>query len=191
MKRKKGFMSMKIYRKVIEVQELPNLVLHGFGEPLLHPKLDKFIKLGKDKGFRVEFSTNGLLLDRKRMERLSDAGVDEVRISIRPFFDKVVKNIETFYDEFSDRLKILYIEYPEKRKPLPKGWDVTAYPPHNWAGQVNIPTYKQQSVCNPMKLRAVTVLWDGRVSNCCQDCEGEYILGTLDDKDLYPRRIPL
>lgn len=50
------------------------------GEPLLHPQIDDFIKIAKDKGLRVKLITNGTLISKMNIEIVSL--VDELAISI-------------------------------------------------------------------------------------------------------------
>ena len=61
------------------------LVLNGIGEPLLHPRLEEFIRLAKrymhEKSW-VGFQSNGLLLDAKCADTLIDAGLDRICFSI-------------------------------------------------------------------------------------------------------------
>ena len=188
MTRKKGNMSKKTFRKVLDKQELNFIEMHNFGEPLIHPRIFDFIKMAKDVGFKTEFSTNGLLLDAKTFDNLYHAGLDLLWVSIRPFFGKVRKTLIKHYDEYSKKMKItiLYVEFKNKIKTLPRSWDVTYIEPHSWSGYVVIPFVKRNISCFNLSNQAVTVLWDGRVSNCCHDYDGKYIIGTIDDDNLKP-----
>lgn len=61
------------------------LILNGIGEPLLHPDLNKFIRMAKKKmppGSWVGFQTNGLLIDDKIARDLINAGLDKICLSI-------------------------------------------------------------------------------------------------------------
>jgi radical SAM protein with 4Fe4S-binding SPASM domain len=57
-------------------------VLHGWGEPLLHPDLVWMVEICKDNGCMVSFHTNGLLLTDETSQELIDAGLDALTISI-------------------------------------------------------------------------------------------------------------
>lgn len=61
------------------------LILNGVGEPLLHPKLEDFIRLAKkhmpSEGW-IGFQSNGLLLDESRAFSLLEAGLDRICLSI-------------------------------------------------------------------------------------------------------------
>lgn len=70
------------------IPAFPNLqvlVLSGIGEPLLHPHLDDFIRIAKKQmppGSWVGFQSNGFMVDEQRAERLIEAGLDRVCLSI-------------------------------------------------------------------------------------------------------------
>lgn len=58
----------------------------GEGEPLVHPQIFEMLTHAKkDSGVAVTLTTNGMLLNEKRMERLLDTGIDVVDISIDAF----------------------------------------------------------------------------------------------------------
>ena len=65
-----------------QVQDLRRVVLHGIGEPLLHPELPRIIEHCKRRGAYVLFNSNGLLLRGTRAEAIARSGLDELRISI-------------------------------------------------------------------------------------------------------------
>ena len=52
------------------------------GEPLLHPELDSVIRRMRDRGMLAGMITNGYLLMPDRIQRLNDAGLDHLQISI-------------------------------------------------------------------------------------------------------------
>lgn len=75
---------------------LEALVLNGVGEPLLHPRLDDFIGLAKekmDKSAWIGFQSNGLLIDKERAMSLVRAGVDRVCISVDAVSPAIFTNI--------------------------------------------------------------------------------------------------
>src|ERR1700676_3089886 len=52
------------------------------GEPLLHPDLDEVIRHIRRRGMIAGMITNGFFLNRERIERLNDAGLEHLQISI-------------------------------------------------------------------------------------------------------------
>ena len=58
-----------------------NLYFHVMGEPLLHPELDKFLKIAKAYGYKVSITTNGTLL--KKAEPILFENADAIhRVSV-------------------------------------------------------------------------------------------------------------
>jgi len=194
MTREKGFMSMDIFNKILEKQELDFIELHNFGEPLMDPQIFKFIRMAKKAGFKTRLSTNGLLLNRDVLSKLADAGLDLMWVSIRHYFDQVKKTLDVLYSEYSKKIEIIiyYVELPNRMRDLPKQWKVTRLIPHTWSKQIEgVPFTMRNESCFNLREKAVTVLWDGKVSNCCHDFDGKYILGTIDEEGLEPKVVEL
>jgi len=194
MTREKGFMSVETFKKVLEKQELDFMELHNFGEPLVDPQIFKFIRMAKEAGFKTRLSTNGLLLNRDVLSKLADAGLDLMWVSIRHYFDQVKKTLDELYLEYSKKIEIIiyYVELPKRMRNLPKQWKVTRLIPHTWSKQIEgVPFTMRNDSCFNLREKAVTVLWDGRVSNCCHDFDGKYIIGTIDDEGLEPKAVEL
>jgi len=60
---------------------LSSLTFSG-GEPLLHPDLDQLIRRVRERGMLAGLLTNGFLLNEHRIQRLNEAGLDYLQISI-------------------------------------------------------------------------------------------------------------
>lgn len=87
--------------------------LHGFGEPLLNPRVADMAKALKESGCcrEVRTTTNGSLLDAAMSKSLIASGIDIVQVSVealssesyqelcgvRMDFGEIVRNIETFH----------------------------------------------------------------------------------------------
>ena len=61
------------------------LYFHLMGEPLCHPRLERFLALAGDAGFRVILTTNGTLLRRQQEVLLSAPGLHKLNISLHAF----------------------------------------------------------------------------------------------------------
>lgn len=61
------------------------LYFHLMGEPLLHPQLEKFLKLAGDAGFRVILTTNGTLLKKQTDTLLNAPALHKMNISLHAF----------------------------------------------------------------------------------------------------------
>ena len=61
------------------------LYFHLMGEPLLHPKLERFLALAGDTGFKVILTTNGTLLPKQQEILLNAPALHKVNISLHAF----------------------------------------------------------------------------------------------------------
>jgi radical SAM protein with 4Fe4S-binding SPASM domain len=81
--RKEGALSFEDYLAVVDaLPQLERVTLQGLGEPLLSPHLEAMIEHALARGARVGFNSNGVLLDRERAERLVDAGLSWLHVSL-------------------------------------------------------------------------------------------------------------
>ncbi len=101
----------KYCRLVDQLAGVRTLSMLGIGEPLLHPRFPDMVKYAASKkfGWHISTTSNGMLLDEKMSDRLRDAGLMEMRISIDGAdkglvefmrkgadFDRIVRNFRTF-----------------------------------------------------------------------------------------------
>lgn len=76
-------LTLERMREVLDqLPGLDRLVLHGVGEPLLNRELPEMIADGARRGAHVVFNTNGVLLDRRRGDAITAAGLAELRVSL-------------------------------------------------------------------------------------------------------------
>lgn len=61
------------------------LYFHLMGEPLCHPKLERFLSLAGASGFKVILTTNGTLLEKQRDILLNAPALHKVNISLHAF----------------------------------------------------------------------------------------------------------
>ena len=61
------------------------LYFHLMGEPLLHPRLESFLAMAHEAGFRVILTTNGTLLAKQQEMLLASPGLHKVNISLHAF----------------------------------------------------------------------------------------------------------
>ncbi len=126
MKRPKGYMSMETYGTVLDNAKEIGIKMVGLyttGESFLHYHIFDFIKLAKEKGFGyVYITTNGVLLDKGKIGRIFESGLDSIKFSIdstskevyeklRPGgnFDLLYKNIKMLREERDERKSKLKI----------------------------------------------------------------------------------
>lgn len=82
-----GYMQMSLFQKAVDEIGLygtNRLTLHLLGEPLLHPQQFEMVAYAKTKPKirRVEFSTNGGLLNEKNIQRVLGSGLDMINVAM-------------------------------------------------------------------------------------------------------------
>ena len=111
--RPKGFMEWDLYTSIIdEIAPFAEaVVLHSWGEPLLHKRIMDMIAYAKERDLWVETSTNATQLTEEVARQLLDAGLDRIYLSmdgltketyekvrVKGNFEEVLGNIERFLD---------------------------------------------------------------------------------------------
>ena len=157
-----GVMDLELYRRSIdEVSALGarQIVLTGFGEPLMDRTLEEKVAYAKGRGLRTYIISNISLLTRKRAVRLIEAGLDELRCSFLGMrsetydlvmaglkFDVSMRNTLALLEERerlnskTPKLQISYIVLPENEADTdtfrkfwePKADAIEIWKPHNW-----------------------------------------------------------
>jgi radical SAM protein with 4Fe4S-binding SPASM domain len=81
------FMSIETFRKILD-QIKPHtdyIYFHVKGEPLLHPKLDDFLDLSYEKGFKVNITTNGTLISEVQEKIMLKPSLRQINFSLHSF----------------------------------------------------------------------------------------------------------
>ncbi len=86
MKRKVGFLEPDLFRNIAAqgvAAGARSCHFAVFGEPLLHPRIDELVRIGKEAGLGwVWISSNGSFLTREKVEKLAAAGLDELHVCV-------------------------------------------------------------------------------------------------------------
>jgi MoaA/NifB/PqqE/SkfB family radical SAM enzyme len=116
-------MELTLFEKLIN--DIPDSVKRiffgGIGEPLFHPDIIYMIKRAKETGRNVELITNGTLLDGFMSDKIIEAGLDMIWVSLDSVEEKTCKNIH-FESEFNGVMGNIQIF--NKKRMLPY-WDYT------------------------------------------------------------------
>lgn len=103
-------MPMGLFNRLIPFINNTELIyLQGWGEPLLNPRLFEMIRICKEKGKKVGFTTNGMLLTEEIAAKIIDLGLDMLgislagatqkthnRIRMSADFDTIIRNLKQF-----------------------------------------------------------------------------------------------
>lgn len=58
---------------------------HVKGEPLLHPKIDQLLDISHEKGFKVNITSNGTLIEKNRNKLLGKPALRQINFSLHSF----------------------------------------------------------------------------------------------------------
>lgn len=91
-----------------------HLYFHVKGEPLLHPELDLFLDICYEKGFKVNITTNGTLINREKHKLMLKPALRQINFSLHSFDGNIfdgkevyINNILTFIKEIRERQNII------------------------------------------------------------------------------------
>ena len=112
-KREKQFISVEDFsRRLDQIKPYTDYIyLHVKGEPLLHPEIDQLLDLSYEKGFKVNITTNGTLIDKNKEKLLNKPGLRQMNLSLHSFDgnigskdkDGYVKSILSFAKEVTNK----------------------------------------------------------------------------------------
>lgn len=176
---------------------------HRQGEPLLHPNLLKYVRWVSLAGVgKPLISTNGLLLTIPILEKLLEAGLKNLQITLNSA--ESVKRFKEVSDYFiANKISEEQVYFCGNYLDLFNWSDlftqlamraenikyVRRVRSHLWAGYVGNKTYSPEIVarrkanCDFINQDVASICWDGTVLACCFDSEGVNILGNIKD---YP-----
>ncbi|SFD84256.1 radical SAM additional 4Fe4S-binding SPASM domain-containing protein [Paenibacillus catalpae] len=85
--RAKGFISIEDFTERLEqIKPFTDYIyFHLKGEPLLHPKIDELLDISHEKGFKVNITTNGTLLQKNKHKLLSKPAIRQMNFSLHSF----------------------------------------------------------------------------------------------------------
>ncbi|MDJ0973621.1 MAG: radical SAM protein [Planctomycetota bacterium] len=205
MLRPRGFMDPDAFEAALRgAGPLEFVLLFQWGESLLHPQFAELAQRARAHGARTLVTTNGTLLDRRRVDALLDAGLDRVTVSV----DGDAETHEAIRGVPLQRtLKGLELLVEERdRRAVPTAIDVSMVisPETESAAEQFRETYEEQvdrvqqiplltkgtrrTRCREPWRSGPVVLQDGRVTVCCVDHDGALSIGHVGDapvRDLW------
>lgn len=211
MDRKIEFMDFNLFKMII--QDLNNInpynggiqiQLHHFGDSILHPDLEKFLKYCKAYKIVTMISSNGTLLTKEKREAIIDnlavlwISFDSInketyeKMRKGASFEKTISNITNLMIEKGDRRPdvILSSLIDDNKEEYEAFWkergvkNILFKNYHSWRNEPDVKEFTgiQKVITNDPCMYLSTsfcVLVDGRVVPCCMDYNGEMILGDL------------
>jgi pyruvate-formate lyase-activating enzyme len=123
--RPKGYMDMGLFRRIVDetAPSAPAIVLHSWGEPMMHPELFDMVAYARSKDMWVETSTNITLLTEERIRKVLASGMSQLylamdgvtkatyeRVRVGANYEKVLRNVERLLElkrETGSRLRVV------------------------------------------------------------------------------------
>ncbi len=159
--RERGYMTPETWARTLSVMRNTEVLLHHFGESLLHKQLDTLLLMGRAAGKRIGISSNGKGLTQARLDHLTACGLAWLRLHTDPFNVRARDFTAPRGLELSEHRLLVKSDAPKKELQSFAGHlDVTASGP-GAAG------------CSYLADGWRVVLWDGQLALCCNDVEGD------------------
>jgi len=104
-----GYLDPNEFRR-LPIGSFKEVCLHGWGEPLLHPKIFELVRYVKELGVKASLGTNGFLV-KDRLEEILNSGLDEISFGIYTLKgrEKAVEGVEAILECREDKPKV-YID---------------------------------------------------------------------------------
>lgn len=178
------------------------LYFHVLGEPLIHPLINDFINIAKEKGFFVNITTNGYLIDKIK----DNKNIRQLNLSLHSFSNIYKKSLEEYMNDIfrvADKLKeYTYINYrlwvgenKDIIKILESKYNVEIKESMKLENNVFIdidesfiwPDLENELDQDGKCFGLIThfgILSDGTIIPCCLDSKGDISLGNVFKDDL-------
>lgn len=176
MQRPKGHMTVDILEKCINHAKnrgKERLMVHHFGEPLLHPELEERFKQLKQANLFIQFSTNGTLLQKHLPMMISLDTRMDITLSVHQWTSQPVLAYWNALDSFQKQVQNTKIH-------IQRAYNVNMqrYFFCSWVnGRVRDWDFVNE--CYFLRENSAVVLWNGDLVSCCVDCHGESIFSNI------------
>ena len=213
MTRPKGFMSLDLFRRIVDEctnHHIKEMHLQGFGEPFLDKDIFDRIRYAKERNIGSTFLvTNGSLLTEDTCEKIVQSGLDRVKVSFYGTdeteyeavhmgikYEKVKRNIQQLLlikKRLKSRTPKVTLKYIGHLHLFPRfvfqWWPKTRVSfarVHNYCygRKYNKISDHQDRKCDMIWNPIFQILWDGRVVPCCYDFDARLILGDLNQQSI-------
>lgn len=207
-KRKKEYMNIKNFEHILDkIKNYTDYVyFHVKGEPLIHPYINDFIELASSKGFQINITTNGTLIENLKTKKIrqinysmqSTNDIERIReivrklrqfikntdiyLSLRLWSDESKNNTllqEMLLDEFENLKSLNDIV---DKKAIDYNIFLSIEEEFIWPDEP-CENGSREGYCHALKDH-IAILVDGTVVPCCLDHKGIINLGNIYDSNL-------
>lgn len=178
MERPKGYMTAEVLDRCIELhieKGRRRMVLHHFGEPLLHPAFEDRLQRIASAGLAIQLSSNALLLEKMWPVILKIPARIRIMISVHQWVAKGEEKYMHDIGTWKDRARGTNVEIMDAYN-FKEGHFVF----HAWGdGQKK---EWDTSKCPFIEQNFGVILWNGDIASCCVDHEGYTVRGNIMDE---------
>lgn len=194
MTRPKGMMNLQLFDRIIsECGPVESIQFSQWGEPLLNPYTCDMIHLARKKRIKTLLTTNGTLLNERICFALLDAGLNRITFSVDGLGDTYSKI--RGYDYSNLKRKIMDFRKIRDKYNYPTKMDVSMVVCEETVKEIErfkkefegvmdriqfIPIFtigERKVKCRELWRGSLTIYWDGLITVCCVDYNGELVVG--------------
>ena len=113
-----GYMDLSLVKKIFDEISEKKLVsqvhLHLMGEPTLHPKLNDILNYARDKNFKINLTTNGSTLVKKKISKLLESISGSITASLMTPTEETYKirgDVGLSWNRYIDNFRLLVREH--------------------------------------------------------------------------------
>jgi MoaA/NifB/PqqE/SkfB family radical SAM enzyme len=194
MRRPQGLLDYALFEKIVEENpQLEFVLLFQWGEPFLHPRVLDMVRACSKRGIRTMLTSNGTLLRPALRREILESGLTRLTFSV----DGVGETHTRVRGYPYEKLRQTILEFKAERDAAGRGPaidvsmvvfrdtepDLEAFR-REWDGIADrvqaIPMFvegKREVRCRELWRGSMVVLWDGRVTVCCADYDGDLVVG--------------
>lgn len=202
MTRERGFMSLGTAKEIAELIEgrQDYILLHFYGESLLHPDFIKFVEIFSEKGIKCAVYTNGKCLTDEMIEKISESKLYNLTITLNRF--EPYKQIEKLRKNWNGQIIVSVLNIPPLEKE--KGFYINSNEAVKWAKKVGVQiqglsyeypekidgklacSFKMKNGdCTLRCKNQYSITWKGDVLTCIKDYNGETVVGKYTELDKF------
>ncbi len=124
-------LSLDDFKKILKSGNFQYAGLHGWGEPLLNPRLFEMVEYAESQGIYTNLTTNGTLI-RENIDRVFNSGLREIAFGVydNRLFGSILPSIKELVREKKRRelkLPVIYIDITIYKENLDRIPDFLAY----------------------------------------------------------------
>ena len=170
----------KLSTELDEIGFKGTIVFAGYGEPLLNKNIDEMVNI-MSKNFNVEITTNGDPLTEKRINRLIDAGISKIVVSLYDGPHQIQKFKNLFY---KSNAKTDHFILRDRWYNEDEGYGLMLT---NRAGTLNL---KNKNLPNNIEKKcfyahySMMIDWNGSVFLCTQDWQRKVSSGNINNEKI-------